>query len=88
MKTKKIVALALLTCLGISSCSDDETTSTYSKREYVYCYFQAIQYAELINVMGNLGQYASIRKRVVDGVTNRMGWPTKDSPGLIESPPA
>lgn len=70
IKTALSAICLLATCfLTFSSCSDDEATSTYSKREYVYCYFQTIQYAELIHVMGNLGQYATVRKKVVDGVT-------------------
>lgn len=52
----------------LASCSNDETTSTFSHREYVYCNFDILQYAELANVMGNPGQFASIRSHVVDGV--------------------
>lgn len=60
---------SLLSCLWIlCGCSDDATTM-FSKREYVYCYFDAFQYTELFQVMGNPGQFASIRKHVVDGVT-------------------
>ncbi len=63
---KLIVPLLCLVCL--SACSDD-STSTYSKREYVYCYFSVLQYTELFHVMGNPGQFASIRKHVTNGVT-------------------
>ncbi|MBQ9665416.1 MAG: hypothetical protein IJ635_07655 [Bacteroidaceae bacterium] len=65
-----IKRLAPLFCIliGMVSCSDD-ATSTYSKREYVYCYFSVLQYTELFNVMGNYGQFATIRKRVVNGAT-------------------
>jgi len=65
---KKLTILFIL-LLSFVSCSDDDSTSTYSRREYVYCYFSVLQYAELFNVMGNPGQYASIRKHVVGGVT-------------------
>lgn len=61
----------VLQCFSLSviSCSDDEASSTFSKREYVYCNFNVTQYQELFNVMGNNGQFASIRKRVINGVT-------------------
>ena len=35
----------------------------------MFCYFDKLQYNELNHVMGNLGQYASIRKHVVNGIT-------------------
>lgn len=63
-----ICTLSLLTAL-FASCSDEEANPTFSKREYVFCLFDVHQYAELFNVMGNYGQFASIRKRVVNGVT-------------------
>lgn len=40
---------------------DDETTSTYSKKDPVNCSFSVLQYTELFNVIGNFGQFASIR---------------------------
>ncbi len=43
------------------SCSD-ETTSTYSKKHPVKCDFMVVQYTELFNVVGNFGQFATIRK--------------------------
>lgn len=55
--------------LLLCGCSKEEATSTFSNREYVYCFFDKLQYNELNLVMGNLGQYATIRKHVVDGVT-------------------
>lgn len=64
----KRLAPLLLSLLLLCGCSDD-ATSTFSNREHVYCYFDALQYTELFNVMGNYGQFASIRKHVVNGVT-------------------
>ncbi len=63
--------MAAIICMAMlaASCTDDEASSTYSKREYVFCSFNVTQYAELFNVMGNNGQFASIRKRVINGVT-------------------
>ena len=52
-----------------ASCTDEDSNPTFSQREYVFCRFDVHQYAELFNVMGNYGQFASIRKRVVNGVT-------------------
>lgn len=60
--------LLLLPLCVLGGCSDD-ASSMFSNREYVYCYFDKLQYNELNLVMGNLGQYASIRKHVVNGVT-------------------
>lgn len=64
--------------LILCGCSDD-ASSMYSNREYVYCLFDKIQYNELNLVMptlimndramDNMGQYVSIRKHVVGGVT-------------------
>lgn len=65
----KRLALLLIAFISLLSCSDDNATSTYSRREHVYCYFSVLQYAELFHVMGNYGQYASIRKHVVNGAT-------------------
>lgn len=63
-----ISTIAILTSV-LAACTDDEATPTFSKREYVFCRFDVHQYAELFNVMGNYGQFASIRKRIVNGVT-------------------
>lgn len=62
--------LLVLPLFSLLSCSKDEATSTYSKREYVFCYFSVLQYTELFNVMGNYGQYATLRRHVVNGVTS------------------
>ena len=65
---RRCVLLLLLLCLGFSACGDG-VTSMFSNREYVFCYFDKLQYSELNHVMGNLGHYASVRKHVVNGVT-------------------
>lgn len=53
-------AWLLLSFLGLSSCSDD-VTSIYSNRAPVRCYFNVVEYTELLTVMGVPGQFASIR---------------------------
>ncbi len=58
----------LLPLLALLSCSDD-STPTFSNREHVYCNFNVLQSPELLNAMGNMGQFATIRKHVVDGAT-------------------
>lgn len=65
MKRLSIIFLSLLTLCG---CSDD-ATSMFSNREHVYCAFDVLRADVLFNVMGNYGQFASARKRVVDGKT-------------------
>ena len=67
LKLKRLTPL-LLTILLLCGCSDD-ATYMFSNRKYVFCRFDALQYAELFTVMGNPGQYASIRKKVTNGVT-------------------
>ncbi|MBR1668886.1 MAG: hypothetical protein IJ693_11510 [Bacteroidaceae bacterium] len=64
----KKLAFLLFPILLLCGCSDD-ATSTFSNREHVFCRFDVLQYVELFNVMGNPGQFASIRKHVVNGVT-------------------
>lgn len=63
-----IALIAVLSLLFVS-CSDDEATKTYSNANYVYCYFEVLQYRELFLSMGNSGQYATVRRRVKNGVT-------------------
>lgn len=63
MKKFTILLCLLLTLYG---CSDD-TTSTFSNREHVYCAFDVVRADVLFNVMGNYGQFASIRKRAMEG---------------------
>lgn len=65
MRKLFILFISLLTLCG---CSDD-ATSTFSNREHVYCAFDVMRADVLFNVMGNYGQFASIRKRVVNGTT-------------------
>ena len=57
-----------LSVFMLISCSDD-ATSMFSNREHVYCAFDVLRSDVLFNVMGNYGQFASIRRRVVDGIT-------------------
>lgn len=64
-----IMSAIILSAMLTLSCSNDEASSTFSKREFVFCNFNVTQYPELFNVMGNNGQFASIRRRVVNGVT-------------------
>ena len=65
MKKFTVLLCLLLTLYG---CSDD-TTSTFSNREHVYCAFDVLRADVLFNVMGNYGQFASIRKRAMEGKT-------------------
>lgn len=65
-----VLLLVSVTAMSTLSCSKDEATSTYSNREYVYCFFNVLQYTELFNVMGSNGQFATIRRQVEDGVTH------------------
>ena len=67
---KKALTALLLSLLTFSACSDD-VTSMYSNREYVFCRFDKMQYNEIFLVMGNLGQYAFIRKQV-EGSTTKI----------------
>jgi len=53
------VTLFCFVC-GLSSC--EEMTKEYSNRELVRCNFLVASYNELFSVMGNYGQFASIRK--------------------------
>ena len=62
------VFITLISLLILCGCSDD-ATSTFSNREHVYCALDVLQSDVLFNVMGNYGQFASVRKRVVDGKT-------------------
>ena len=57
-----------LSVFMLISCSDD-ATSMFSNREHVYCAFDVLRSDVLFNVMGNYGQFSSVRRRVVDGVT-------------------
>ena len=46
--------------LGTTSCSDD-ISNIYSHKYRVMCGFQVVSYAELQHVVGNNGQYSSVR---------------------------
>jgi hypothetical protein len=65
MKRFLTLFLSLFMLIG---CSDD-ATSMFSNREHVYCTFDVLRSDVLFNVMGNYGQFASIRRRVVEGKT-------------------
>ena len=60
----KIRFALLLSCLigCVTTSCKDELTTTYSKKYRVMCGFQVVSYQELINVIGNYGQFASIRQ--------------------------
>lgn len=58
-----LIALALWT-----ACSD-EATSKYSNRAPVRARFHVLEYAELTQAIGNIGEYATIRRQVENGVT-------------------
>lgn len=53
-----IVILSFISTL----CSCEDMKSVYSRREMVRCNFLVSSYTELFGVMGNYGQFASIRK--------------------------
>ena len=63
MKNLRVAILMLVCMMGFvsTSCSDD-ITSTYSQKYRVMCGFQVVSYRELINVIGNFGQFATIRQ--------------------------
>ncbi len=50
-----------------TSCNNDEATKTYSTANMVRCYLQVNQYTQLFNVMGSMGEYATIRPLKSDG---------------------
>ncbi len=54
------LSVVFLFFLTITSC--EEMTNTYSNREFVRCNFIVSSYTELFGVMGNYGQFASIRQ--------------------------
>ena len=53
--------------LSLCGCSEDEVTSTYSKKYYVYCYFYVPTYTQLFNAMGSYGEFVTIRQRTSGG---------------------
>ena len=64
----KRLSIILLSLLMLCACSDD-ATSMYSNRAHVFCMFDVLRADVLFNVMGNYGQFASVRQRTVDGKT-------------------
>lgn len=55
--------LSMLSLLLFSSIScGDELNSTFSNANPVRCFFSVVSYQELFNVVGNFGQYATIKK--------------------------
>ena len=58
----KKIHLLLISLLVVTSSCDDEVSSIYSRKYRVMCGFQVVSYAELNNVVGNFGQFATIRK--------------------------
>jgi len=50
-----------------TSCNKDEATKTYSTANMVRCYLQVQQYTQLFNVMGSMGEYATIRPQKSQG---------------------
>ena len=57
MMMRKLCAL-LAFILTFTSCSEDKT---YSTANMVRCFFTVNQYTQLFNVMGSMGEYATIR---------------------------
>lgn len=55
-----IFILSFSVCI-VASCDKDEATKTYSTANMVRCFFNVPQYTQLFNVMGNYGEYATIR---------------------------
>ncbi len=67
-KIIRISTFILLAGMSLSSC-EDEASSSYSNKNYVYCFFNSLQYTLLHNTLGNPGQFASIRQRTLNGKT-------------------
>ncbi|MCR4770126.1 MAG: hypothetical protein K5874_07970 [Bacteroidaceae bacterium] len=57
---KKILCLLSL-LLSLMSCSDELVTSRYSNKYRVRFYFEVNNSTELINIIGSLGQFVTIR---------------------------
>lgn len=64
----RISAFIMLFGILLASC-EDEASSSYSNKNYVYCFFNTLQYTQLHNAMGNPGQFVSVRKRTSNGKT-------------------
>lgn len=61
---KSLIVSIMLTTLLVS-CSKDEASSAYSRREYVYANLYVPTYIELYNTLGNPGQFVTLRKTTV-----------------------
>lgn len=59
---RKVLLTFLCLAFAFSSC-EDEFSSQYSAKYPVQFYFVVAHSAELINVVGNLGEYATIRRK-------------------------
>ena len=66
---KAILSLVIL--LSCAACSDD-MTSTYSQKYKVMCGFLVVEYPDLQMVMGNYGQFATIRQSGNKIITARL----------------
>ena len=83
MVLKARILLCLIALTLWSACSDD-ATSKYSNRAPVRARFHVLEYAELTQAIGNLGEYATIRRQVENGVTKiHMTCSTGAAFGLI-----
>lgn len=68
MVLKARLLLGIIALVALTACTND-ATSTYSNRAPVRARFHVLEYAELTQAIGNLGQYATIRRQVEEGVT-------------------
>ena len=68
MVLKARILFGLIALASLTACTDD-TTSTYSQRERVFCLLDVTKSDVLFNVIGNSGSFATVRERVVDGTT-------------------
>jgi hypothetical protein len=59
MVLMKKLSILLISLLMLTACSDD---TQYSNEYPVQCMFDPLQYAELNHVIGNIGQFMTIRK--------------------------
>ena len=80
------LSVVFLFLMAVTSC--EEMTDVYSNREFVRCNFIVSSYTELFGVMGNYGQFASIRQagngklRMTSGATGKY---TDYTPDKIQS---
>lgn len=62
--------IAIISSLILAtSCSKDEATQMYSKKNYVNCFFYVPTYIELFNTMGSFGEFVTIRQRTANGAS-------------------